>query len=116
MDGLEEVIKELNRMQVPAEIWIDGSFLTEKIDPEDVDIVLRIESHVYDNGTAEQQQIIDWVAGNLKASHHCDSYVFYEYPDTHPAHAVGEWMHAYWLRQFGFSRADDFKGMARIRT
>ena len=116
MDGLEQVIKELDRVKVSTDIWVNGSFLTEKIDPEDVDIVLRMEGAVYDQGTSEQQQVIDWIAGNLKVSHSCDSYVFYEYPDGDPLHDLGEWMHAYWLRQFGFSREDDFKGLARLKT
>jgi hypothetical protein len=115
MNGLEYVLGELARVGVSAEVWIDGSFVTQKINPEDADIVLKIDAAVYDGGTDEQRRVIDWVGDNLKASHHCDSYVFYEYPDTDPNRDLGEWMRAYWIRQFGFDRSDNCKGLARLR-
>ncbi len=35
MAGLEAVIKRLVDTRIEGELWIDGSFLTEKIDPGD---------------------------------------------------------------------------------
>lgn len=29
---------------LPARLWIDGSFLTEKIDPDDIDLCIEIEA------------------------------------------------------------------------
>jgi hypothetical protein len=47
----------------------------------------------------------------LKASLHCDSYVWREYPSNHLAYNESQWDRAYWIRQFGFSRGDDYKGI-----
>ena len=46
-------------------------------------------------------------AVSLFPSHYCDNYAAV----IDPARADGEWLHAYWLRQFGFSRADAMKGI-----
>jgi hypothetical protein len=117
MTKLESVIDTLRKEKVEADVWVDGSFLTEKIDPEDSDILLHVQGDFYDNAAPEQRKAIDWVNSNLKATHLCDSYVHFEYPKGHVWHATGEWMKAYWIKQFGFSRPPDeeFKGMALIR-
>src|SRR5205085_763701 len=94
MDGLEHVLDHLSLVGVVADVWVDGSFLTEKIEPEDSDIVVCIQSDVYENGSRAQKDTIDWVGSNLKADFKCDSYVHVEYPDGHPLHAEGEWMRA----------------------
>jgi hypothetical protein len=31
----------------PCKLWIDGSFLTEKINPDDLDIILEVDESVY---------------------------------------------------------------------
>jgi hypothetical protein len=40
MQNLETKIIEINHQAIPGEIWIDGSFLTEKLNPDDADIAL----------------------------------------------------------------------------
>lgn len=116
MDGLEYVLSCLSLVGVVADVWVDGSFLTEKIEPEDSDIVVCIQSDVYENGSNAQKVAIDWVASNLKADHKCDSYVHVEYAQGHPLQPEGEWMRAYWIKQFGFSRGEEYKGMALIKV
>ena len=115
MLGLEQVVNKLRASKVLGELWVDGSFLTEKIDPNDSDVVLFMHSAFYDNTTAEQMEAIKWVNSNLASSHCCDSYISIEYPQSHPLYSEGEWWRAYWIRQWGFS-ADDviMKGIAVI--
>ena len=84
MAGLAEVIERLSAYRVVGELWVDGSFLTEKINPGDVDIVLRVPSSVYDDGTSEQRGMANWIDGNLRERNLCDSYVFYEFPEDDP--------------------------------
>jgi hypothetical protein len=122
MTGLETVIAALRREGVVGEVWVDGSFLTEKIDPKDSDILLHVEGDFYDNATPEQRRVIDWVKDeDLKTPHDCDSYVYFDYPTGHPWYWLGVYMLAYWIRQYGFSRDDAsgtpqyIKGLAAIR-
>ncbi len=115
MVGLQAVIETLAGAKVTTDVWIDGSFLTEKVNPEDVDIVLCTQGEVYDNATDKQRNVIDTVACvNLKPPLRCDSYVFFEYPESHPLYWEGQFMRAYWMKQYGFSRGEDFKGVAVV--
>lgn len=42
MQGLRHVVDTLSNEAIPGEVWVDGSFLTKKIDPADVDILLSV--------------------------------------------------------------------------
>lgn len=114
MAGLEAIVAKLESEGIVGELWIDGSFLTHKMDPADADLVLRVEAEVYDNGTDEQRETIDWLGSNLSSSHRCDSYVFLVWPHAHPNYWIGEYMEAYWMRQWGFSRELTMKGIAVV--
>lgn len=114
MRGLEEIVRQLRQAAVCGELWINGSFLTEKLDPNDADLVLRLDAEFYDTSTDEQKRIIDWLAGDLMESHMCDSYVFIEWPQSHRNYWIGEYMYAYWMRQWGFGRDGIMKGIAVV--
>lgn len=122
MKGLEAVVGRLTTGGIVGTLWIDGSFLTQKIDPEDVDLLLRLPGDFLENATAEQQAAFDWYAeDDRKTSDHCDCYWLIEpasgvteHTGGDLEHLTGEWMLAYWIRQFGFSRGDDLKGIATV--
>jgi hypothetical protein len=92
---------------------VDGSFLTEKLNPEDADIILAISGAELRGLNAHQRQFFDWYrTSRLRHPYRCDNYgIVIE--DGVPE---CEWLHAYWLRQFGFSRADEMKGLAVIKV
>lgn len=98
--------------EIDGELWLDGSFLTEKIDPKDIDIVLRINAEIYNSGDADTRAIIDWVIENQKLALHCDSYVLFQYDKNSPLHTEGQSLYSYWLSQWGISREGDPKGIA----
>lgn len=112
MGGLESVVDDLGRQGIEGEIWVDGSFLTGKIDPRDVDIVLRIRAQFYDEAPPAQQAVIEMIGSNLKNARRCDSYVFAEWPEGHPLHEAGRRLHDYWLGWFGHDRSGAPKGIA----
>jgi len=116
MTYLESIITALSKKEVVAGIWVDGSFVTRKIDPKDSDIILHIQGEFYDNAPPQQKQIIDWVNSNLKVTHLCDSYVYFEYSQGHQWYSISERMKAYWIKQFGSSRTGEVKGMALIKV
>jgi hypothetical protein len=114
MEGIEKLIKELRMNSIEGEVWIDGSFVTEKMDPEDVDLVLRLPAQFYENATERQRKAVDWLAANLKNTHSCDSYLCMEWPEDHPNYWIGQYAYSYWMRQFGFSRGNEMKGIAVV--
>jgi uncharacterized protein DUF6932 len=112
MAGLERFVDVLRGDGIVGDLWVDGSFTTEKIDPCDVDVVLRVDSLVYDNATVKQRQTIDMIAvEDLKKDFSCDAYVFFEYPKGDPLFNLGDWDRAYWIRQYGFNRGAERKGI-----
>jgi hypothetical protein len=116
MDGLKQILDLIRATSINSgSVWIDGSFLTAKIDPNDVDFVVCVDADIYDNGTVEQQAILDSIANDdLKSSHGCDCYVSLAWPTGHALHAEGQRNRDYWKRQFGNSRSGDAKGIAAL--
>jgi len=114
MSRLEEIVRKLEAEHVRGYFWIDGSFLTDKIEPNDVDVVLVVNSSFLDNATTAQQLLISWVASNLKETLSCDSYFIREYPVSHRWYYDGEESKLNWLKQFGNSRVGTIKGIAAI--
>lgn len=115
MSGLETLVSTLAKVQVPTEVWVDGSFVTQKVDPEDVDVVLSMQGEAYNNGTQEQRDMVDTVRRvDLKSPLRCHSFVFFEWSESHPLYWKGQWDRAYWIRQFGFSRGSHYKGIASL--
>src|SRR5262245_31601165 len=107
MVGIEAICGSLSTALIPAEVWINGSFLTQKIDPADADLAVRLSQAALPNPGPEQSALIGRIITQQFAG--CDSYVFVEYPAGHPQHGAGDMMRAYWQRQFGFTRTDQFK-------
>lgn len=113
MTGLEAVLGNLNGMGFKLEVWVNGSFLTEKINPDDSDVAIRIRGEEYDVAPLPQRlAFANFVKADHKLSYRCDLYAFPEYDKGHPLYAYGQWRRAYWLNKFGHDRAEFPKGLA----
>lgn len=114
MDGLEHVVGRISSADVRGELWLDGSFLTQKIDPMDVDYLLRVGSDIYDHDP-EKRTIVDWASSaELKDSCSCDAYKWIEYNVGHPLFADSERDREYWTNWYGVSRKGIRKGIAVV--
>jgi len=111
MRNLEDKIADINQHAIPGEIWIDGSFLTEKLNPDDADIALLIARAAYQGLSFGQRRFFnDFRGTSLYDQFRIDNYGIV----LDPTRPEDHWMYAYWLRQFGFSRADEMKGILRV--
>ena len=115
MKWFDAIVNHLSQRGIEGELWVNGSFLTEKINPNDVDMVLCLNSSFVDNASTAQRSTLGWFESNLRDSHLCDTYVHIEFPSSDPQYWVGFFMRAYWMKQFGFSRSDQLKGIALVR-
>jgi hypothetical protein len=112
MDGLHEVLRKLSEPGIIGEVWVDGSFLTEKIDPGDADLLIRVSSAQYDADPGKRAAI-DWAADPKRAeTHSCDVYKWIEYSRGHPLHVLSEDDRDYWTNWYGQSRTGEPKGIA----
>ena len=104
MNGFESVVSRLAAFQIKGEIWVDGSFLTRKTDPNDVDFVLKLNHSDVEVFSDEQFETIDWLESSDVEKAGCHAFVFVQYPVDHPLRDVGEADFAYWRKQWTYSR------------
>jgi hypothetical protein len=117
MDGLRQVVGALNQSGYHLEIWVNGSFLTEKLNPKDSDVAVRFDGVEFDTSPpALQQQFATFIRTDFQDSHQCHLFAFPEYPAGHALYDYGQWRRGYWLNKFGFSRAEEPKGLAVVTT
>ena len=78
--------------------WIDGSFVTTKLNPNDIDIVTFINDKDYENN---QSKLIDFQGIKLKNEQKLDCYFVKNYPIEHKNHEIithydsVEWFHLF---------------------
>ena len=114
--GLSVIVRVLSDAGVNGHLWVDGSFLTQKIDPADVDCVLRLWGPWVAQVTPNQIAALKWFSEpNRQADHSCHTFVFVEWPEGHSEHARGSELRDYWRRWFGRSRSGNDKGIASVR-
>lgn len=87
-----------------CDIWVDGSFLTQKIDPDDVDFVVEVPISALTAPSIEQQEILN----QLSLMAYCKtfrmhSFVIYSAPIGHKAFGKCQAARSYWEGAFGKS-------------
>jgi hypothetical protein len=112
MEKLEEVLSLIQQNGMRGEVWIDGSFTTEKLNPDDVDLILVTEAKDHQSFDDDQRNFFKWFSEtSLYDRFRCDNYTMIK----DASHPKNEWTLAYWLRQFGFSRGNQMKGLAVVK-
>jgi hypothetical protein len=97
--------------------WIDGSFVTRKEEPGDIDLVSHLDGELLDAlDPVEWMLLRGLIAGQVsKALHDCDSFFVAVYPEGHPARDAYERALAYWDAWFGADRAGRSKGYIELQ-
>ena len=96
--------------------WLNGSYVTTKENPGDIDMVTILDpAEVEGLDAASQAMLKGLVAGNAsKNLHMCHSFVIVAYPQGHPAHGVYQQNLQYWSALFGHDREGRPKGYLEI--
>ena len=92
-----------------CEWWIDGSFLTAKDDPDDIDAAVFIEANVFNNLSAHSQAILEALRDrpSTKLNYLTDFFIV-------PAEDVNQ--RFYWRGVFGFGHDSiSAKGFVSVR-
>ena len=113
MAALSSVYRSINDSSIPARLWIDGGFLTEQDNPDDIDVTMVVVGHVFRSMTAEQRALFDWFRStSLYEGHRCYNYALILDGER------DDWdrSHRYWLRQYGFDDDLRKKGVAESGT
>ena len=113
--ALEELVQRFLREGIPCEMWIDGSFLTEKPEPDDIDVAVKIDLDVSENLNASQRLLVD-DANEAEYIQGIDSFVFVSYPRGHDLYGSDLDERETWAEQFGMEHAQVWcKGLAVLR-
>ena len=115
MAGLRAMIDLLTADGICGDLWVDGSFLTEKLEPEDIDVVLEVTAAMLTGATRPQADRLTWFSSRnntdveqKRRDYSCDCYFFWEAPGLKS-------MRAYWLRQFGRDCSNNPKGIVVLQ-
>lgn len=105
--GLKKFIKSLRSYGVDFELWIDGSFTTVKIDPNDIDIVIFFSEHDLNNMSDPAKIDLKGLVDRHMARQNfgCDVLVAIKEDQN---------QRSYWRGWYGFDRNENPKGIARI--
>ena len=101
------LIVKVELIGIPFEIWINGSFVTNKEEPNDIDIVFFFDPVKVNYLPADKKILLEEVANNAfsKYRYNCDVYFI---PNDNQV------LRSYWRGWFGYTRSETPKGFARI--
>lgn len=117
-EALSSGIEYLRDTGVPGKLWIDGSFLTDKPDPNDVDILLVLTDTELEQASQKAREAIQWFITQPPGDSLCDTYTLVLSPLTETGMTRRQWLshwnYSRWIGFFGFSRLRSPKGIAVI--
>ena len=115
--AFETFVRLFADLAIPCDMLIDGSFLTEKRDPSDIDVAVRLESDVTDRLTFEQRDLVDHVneAEQLHVAG-VDGFVYTSFPREHPLFSSDIDEKETWAEMYGIEHSKVWlKGMVVLR-
>jgi hypothetical protein len=85
-------------------VWIDGSFISNKTDPRDIDALFLLDYKIAER----YKSILDnqFFIKDYKLSKGLDLYYSCEYPENHKRHFLSHLNHLYWQDVYGHTRKD----------
>jgi hypothetical protein len=116
--GFRRIVCDLITAKVICDLVVDGSFLTEEIEPGDIDFAVCVSSEFYDSCSPEQLQLLHWIRDDfsIQETHLCDCYLCVEWPPGHPEYFEGLQNRRFWVNLFAKSvvyKRD--RGVAAVR-
>lgn len=109
----------LRRFVPVTEIWVDGSFVTDKPDPGDIDVLIVFDGVAFDCLEPELVALAGALMSNKYTREYwgCDSYPLPVYPDDHPFAPAVQRQATYWHDTWSMVRDHDelTKGYLVIR-
>jgi hypothetical protein len=105
--GLQSFLNALRRAGVAFEVWLDGSFCTEKIDPNDIDLVVFADPIDLNRLDPAKQTYLSGVLDRTNARRQFGCDVLFA-----PSNDMN--MRSYWRGWYGFDRRERPKGIVSL--
>lgn len=119
-NNLKEWLLMLTDILIPRYIWLNGSYLTTKVDPNDIDLVVFYAPEDIIQLGEEKTKKLKEVINDLSANYDCDAYFCYTFEQS-PIEIVAQFpeqakiMQTYWKGQFCFDRQRRPKGIIELK-
>lgn len=113
--SLEEMVQEFLRASIPCEMLIDGSFITRKARPDDIDVAVRVDWDVYECLATDQKQLVSGL-NDEQFLPGLDTFSYIAYPRDHPYRGTAADDAETWAEQWGSEHGKRWiKGIAVLR-
>lgn len=114
MSALTGLLAHLGILAGVCDLWVDGSFVTAKPEPGDVDVTVIIEGEVFDALEPDAQQgLAEMAAGAFFPDLHV--FIVVTRPRGHPDYSLSNAGVDYWAGWWAVTRGAWLKGMPVIR-
>lgn len=104
---LEQYTMLISSLLKSVELWLDGSFTTTKLDPNDIDLVVFINEEEANSLPTEKQRQLRGLLDNPTVKSRFGL-------DVYPCIMGDEQYRSYWRGWFGYDRNEKPKGIARV--
>lgn len=105
--GLTQFISLLRQLGIPIELWMDGSFTTNKENPNDIDLVLFASETDVNNLSPPHKTQLAGLMDRVSSKHKFGCDVSFSIKENQN-------MRSYWRGWYGFDRNENPKGIARL--
>ena len=114
--GYRRFHDDLVDLDVGTHQWINGSYVTTKVDPNDIDLVTHCDGKRLDNLSPQTQRIVRELFDRdlARARYTCHSFCVPHYPKGHPKYDGVQSSIEYWRNWFGRTRQSVPKGFVEI--
>jgi hypothetical protein len=103
--GFIELSMDQLRAGIFLKQWIDGSYITSKEEPNDIDMVTFFNGIDHRIGRSQV-----YSSTQMKERYHCDSYIAAVYPENDPRFSLSKDTIEYWRKWWGHDRNNRLKG------
>jgi len=100
--GYKNELKELCG-KTELKQWIDGSFVTKKPKPSDIDLVTFVD---FETAKLKEKELRKFIYPESLGNYGIDGYMIVIYPEGHKFHFIYQADCAYWVNQFDKTKPD----------
>lgn len=104
-ENLVALVGRFERVGLHCDFWLDGSYVTKKLNPNDLDIVARLPEHVYNEPlNSDVVRELEWFDSDAPCDLSLDTYHFPDSAPGSPLHDVTRERFSYWEDLFSTGR------------
>ncbi|HEX6256050.1 MAG TPA: hypothetical protein VFZ70_09585 [Euzebyales bacterium] len=112
---LRDALRELGAFEAH---WLAGSFVTDKAQPNDLDLITVIDGAAFDEMPRHRRQVMrSMVAGHVTEElWRCDNYPVVRYPDGDAGQVPARAVATMWEAHFGTDRDGNTRGFVVVQA